>query len=55
VIIISIINVLVQEKLHIYPGIIPWEDSIKMNLKEIGSGACFGVIWPRTGTNGGIL
>jgi hypothetical protein len=32
-----------------------WEDNIKMDLREVGSGAGTGSIWPRIGTGGGLL
>jgi hypothetical protein len=32
-----------------------WEDSIKMDLQEVGWGAWTGLIWLRIGTGGGLL
>jgi hypothetical protein len=32
-----------------------WEDNIKTELQELGSGAWTGLIWPRIGTSGGHL
>jgi hypothetical protein len=32
-----------------------WEDNIKMDLQEVGWGACTGLIWLRIGTGGGLL
>jgi hypothetical protein len=32
-----------------------WEDNIKMDLLEVGWGACIGLIWLRIGTGGGHL
>ena len=32
-----------------------WEDSIKMDLKEVRRGARTGSIWLRVGTSGGLL
>ena len=32
-----------------------WEDNIKMDLREVGSGAWTGSIWLMTGTGGGLL
>jgi hypothetical protein len=32
-----------------------WEDSIKMDLREVGWGAQTGFIWLRIGTGGGLL
>jgi hypothetical protein len=32
-----------------------WEDNIKMDLQEVGWGAWTGSIWPRMGTDGGLL
>jgi hypothetical protein len=32
-----------------------WEDNIKMDLYEVGWGACTGLIWLRIGTVGGLL
>ena len=32
-----------------------WKDDIKMNIQEVGCGACTGLIWLRMGTCGGLL
>jgi hypothetical protein len=32
-----------------------WKDNIKMNLQELGWGACTGLIWLRIGTDGGHM
>jgi hypothetical protein len=32
-----------------------WEDTIKMDLREIGKEAYTGFIWLRLGTGGGLL
>jgi hypothetical protein len=32
-----------------------WEDSIKLDLQEVGWGAWTGLIWLRKGTGGGLL
>jgi hypothetical protein len=32
-----------------------WEDSIKMDLQEVGWGTLTGLIWLRIGTGGGLL
>jgi hypothetical protein len=32
-----------------------WEDNIKMDLQEVGWGACTGLIWLRIETGGGLL
>jgi hypothetical protein len=32
-----------------------WEDNIKMDLREVGSGAQTGLIWLRIGTNSWLL
>jgi hypothetical protein len=32
-----------------------WEDSIRMDLREIGWGGMDGLISPRIGTSGGLL
>ena len=32
-----------------------WEDSIIMNVQEMGCGARTGMIWSRTRTGGGLL
>jgi hypothetical protein len=32
-----------------------WEDTIKMDLQEVGWGAWTGLIWLRIGTGGGLL
>jgi hypothetical protein len=31
-----------------------WEDNIKMDLQEVGCGTWTGLMWFRTGTNGGL-
>jgi hypothetical protein len=32
-----------------------WDDNIKMNLQEVGSGAWTGLIWFRIETGGGLF
>jgi hypothetical protein len=32
-----------------------WKDNIKMDLREVGWGACTGSIWLRIGTGGELL
>ena len=32
-----------------------WKYNIKMDLQEVGWGACTGLIWLRIGTDGGLL
>jgi hypothetical protein len=32
-----------------------WDDNIKMNLQEVGSGAWTGLIWSRFETDSGLL
>jgi hypothetical protein len=32
-----------------------WEDGIKKDIREIGSGVCSGFTWLRIGTVGGLL
>jgi hypothetical protein len=32
-----------------------WKDNIKMDLREVASGAWTGLIWLRIGTGGGFL
>jgi len=32
-----------------------WEDTIKMDLHEVGWGAWTGLVWLRIGTGGGLL
>jgi len=32
-----------------------WKDNIKMDVQEVGCGAWTGLIWLRTGTDGGLL
>ena len=32
-----------------------WEDNIKLDNRELGLGTWTGLIWPRTGTGGGVL